>query len=68
MSLKDTLHTKYWNTIAKKCKQCCSSIYTIEEGKVLYSCSIYGTFKKDCTLETPKRSLPKPEEILGSNK
>lgn len=65
MSLKDTHSTEYYRTIAKKCRQCAKSIYTIEEGKVLYSCSIFGKFKKECTIETPPRNLPKPEEILS---
>ena len=65
MSLKETHHTEYYNTILKKCKNCFKSIYTIEDGKILYSCSIFGKFKKECALETPQRSLPKPEEILG---
>ncbi len=63
MSLKETLSTQYWNNILKKCKNCSKAIYTIENNEVYYHCSMYGKFKKDCNLNLPNRTLPKPEEI-----
>lgn len=64
MSLKQTLSTQHWNTISKKCKNCSKAIYTLEDGEVYYQCSVYGKFKKECSLELANRNLPKPEEIL----
>lgn len=68
MSLKETLHTEYWNTIPKKCKQCIKSIYTIENEQIYYQCSLFGKFKKECQIETAYRTLPKPEDICTSTK
>lgn len=68
MSLKQTLSTQYWNTIPKKCKSCSKAIYTVEDGEVYYQCSIFGKFKKDCTLELSNRNLPKPDDIKLENK
>jgi len=63
MSLKEASNTQYWNTIPKKCKNCIKAIYTKEENKTYYQCSMYGKFKKDCNLKVQERKLPKPEEI-----
>jgi hypothetical protein len=67
MSLRKTLNTSYWNSIPKKCKNCIKAIYTLENGEILYQCSIFGTFKRDCELKVNDRKLPKPEEILNDN-
>jgi len=64
MSLKYTKHTKNWRNIPKKCKNCKKSFYTLEDGEILYSCSIYGSFKKDCEHKIIIRKLLKPSEIL----
>lgn len=64
MSLKETLSTQHWNTIPKKCKNCIKAIYTIENNEVYYQCSVYGSFKRDCSADMANRNLPKPEEIL----
>jgi hypothetical protein len=64
MSLKETLSTQHWNTIPKKCKNCSKAIYTDENGEIHYQCSMYGKFKKECSLELPNRDLPKPDDIL----
>lgn len=64
MSLKQTLSTQHWSAISKKCKNCSKAIYTVEDKQVYYQCSVYGKFKKECSLELPNRNLPKPEEIL----
>jgi hypothetical protein len=68
MSLKETLSTQHWNTIPKKCKNCSKAIFTLEDGEVYYQCSMFGKFKKDCSLEPENRNLPKPEEILKLEK
>ena len=67
MSLKYTKSTEHWKTIPKKCKNCSKSIYTLEDGQVLYQCSMFGVFKKDCDLKIieKKESLLKPDEIIG---
>jgi len=64
MSLKKTKHTQHWKTIPKKCKACKKAIYTVEDGEILYQCSFYGAFKKDCDWKIEFRDLPKPSEIL----
>lgn len=63
MSLAKTAATQYWNTIPKKCKECVKAIYTIEDGQAYYQCSLFGKFKKDCTIEAAKRLLPKLEVV-----
>jgi hypothetical protein len=63
MSLKETKSTKHWASIPRKCKLCMRAIYTKEDSEIYYQCSIYGSFKKDCTVETEQRNLPKPEDI-----
>jgi hypothetical protein len=45
MSLKATKHTNHWNTIPTKCKNCKKAVYTIEDDKVYYQCSMFGLFK-----------------------
>ena len=67
MSLRETKSTGHWKTIPKKCKGCSKAIYTKEGHQVLYQCSIFGSFKKDCELEVVERKipLPKPDEIIG---
>ena len=67
MSLKETLSTQYWNTIPKKCKNCSKAIYTVENGIVLYQCSLLGQFQKNCKLETTNRKLPNSKEILNGS-
>ena len=64
MSLTKTNSTGHWNTIPKKCKECRKAIYTVENGEVYYQCSVFGKFKKDCTIKTDTRKLPKPSEII----
>jgi hypothetical protein len=64
MSLQQTLHTKNWKLIPRKCKNCSKSIYTIEDGQIYYQCSLFGKFKKECDIKTQQRNLLKPEEIL----
>lgn len=64
MSLKNTLSTQHWNSIAKKCKNCSKAIYTVEDNEVYYQCSIFGKFKKDCELNVVEKVLLKPQEII----
>jgi len=68
MSLKNTKHTGSWKHIPKKCKNCKKAIYTVEEGEVLYQCSLYGSFNKDCEHKIEIRKLPKPSEVLKKHK
>lgn len=63
MSLKETKSTQHWPSIPRKCKTCFKAIYVKEDLEIYYQCSLWGSFKKDCTIETEKRNLPKPEEI-----
>lgn len=63
MSLKNTHSTQHWNTIPKKCKNCSKAIYTREGNEIYYQCSIFGQFKRDCSLNTTERKLLKPDEI-----
>lgn len=66
MSLKKTLHSKSWNAIPKKCKQCRKATYTLENNMVLYQCSLYGTFKRQCEVDSiRKEQLFSIEEIRG---
>lgn len=65
MSLKETMSTKHWNSISKKCKNCFKAIYTVENNEVYYQCSIYGKFKKDCDLQIVEKELLKPDDILN---
>ncbi len=67
MSLKEADSTQYWKTIPKKCKNCSKAIYTIEDGVVLYQCSLFGQFQKNCKIETTNRKLPSSKEILNGN-
>lgn len=64
MSLKETKSTKSHKTIPRKCKSCSCAIYTKEDSEIYYQCNMFGKFKKDCTLITANKVLPKPEEIL----
>ena len=63
MSLQHTNSTKHWGSIPKKCKSCSKAIFTKENGEIFFQCSIYGVFKRTCSLKTETRILPKPEEI-----
>lgn len=67
MSLKQTLSTKHWNTIPRKCKNCVKAIYTIEDNEVYYQCSIFGSFKRECHTDLLNRCVPKPKDILNGN-
>lgn len=64
MSLQHTKSTQHWASIPKKCKNCNRAIFTKEADEIYYQCSVFATFKKDCTLELEERKLLKPEEIL----
>ena len=63
MSLKYTKSTQHWSSIPRKCKSCSKSIFVKEDLEIYYQCSLWGSCKKDCTVETEKRNLPKPEDI-----
>ncbi len=64
MSQKYINYTQSWKHIPKKCKNCKKAIYTIEDKEVLYSCSIYGSFKKDCEQKIIIKKLSKPSDVL----
>ena len=67
MSLIETHHSKSWNAIPRKCKDCLKAIYVTEkDGEVLYQCSIYGTFKRDCSVDHKRKdTLPTPKQVRG---
>lgn len=66
MSLLLTKHSKSWNAIPKQCKQCIKAIYIKEDDSILYQCSVFGNFKRDCTrINTRDKILPMPRNIKG---